>query len=82
MPPPGTRTLVHNKPQNRETWAPHGKEGWYIRPDIRNHHCLIYYIPKTASEQVSDMTDISPAQNQLPIPFLADAVTHTSADLT
>ena len=32
MSPPGTRNLVHDKPHNRVTWAPHGKEGWYVLP--------------------------------------------------
>ena len=31
-PPPGTRKLVYDKPRNRGTCAPHGQEGWYVRP--------------------------------------------------
>ncbi len=30
--PPGTKVLVHSKPQKRGTWDFNGKEGWYIGP--------------------------------------------------
>ena len=30
--PPGTRFIVHEKPTQRRTWAPHGVDGWYIGP--------------------------------------------------
>jgi hypothetical protein len=28
--PPSTLVLVHDKPQNHGTWAPHGHDTWYI----------------------------------------------------
>ena len=37
IPPRGTRTLVHEKPHNRGTWAPHGQENWYIRPAMLHY---------------------------------------------
>ena len=30
--PPGTKVLIHTKPSVRETWAPHGIDGWYLGP--------------------------------------------------
>ena len=30
MAPPGTIMLVHEKPHNRGTWAPHIQEVWYV----------------------------------------------------
>ena len=30
FPPPGTRILVHAKPENKSTYAPHGSDEWYI----------------------------------------------------
>ena len=30
--PPGTHVLVHEKPSNRGTWAPHAVAGWYLGP--------------------------------------------------
>ena len=34
--PPGTRVVVHNKPDNRASWDPNGKDGFYIGPSM--HH--------------------------------------------
>ena len=48
MAPPGTTTLVHDKPHNRGTWSPHGHKGWYVRPAMLHYHCSTSYIPKTA----------------------------------
>ena len=28
--PPGTKVIVHQKPTMRQSWAPQGKDGWYI----------------------------------------------------
>ena len=30
--PLGTRVLVHETPNNRRTWSPHGVDGWYLGP--------------------------------------------------
>ena len=61
MPPPGTITLVHDKPHNRGTWEPHGQEVWYVRPAMLHCRRLTSYIPKTASECVSNTTELFPA---------------------
>ena len=48
MAPPGTITLVHDKPYNRVTWDPCGHEGWYVMPAMLHYRCLTSYIPKIA----------------------------------
>ena len=57
MAPPGTRTLVNDKPHNRGTWAPHEHEVWYVRPAILHYRYLTSYIPKMDKERISDTTD-------------------------
>ena len=37
--PPGTRVIVHEKPTQRCTWAPHGIDGWYIGPALDQYQC-------------------------------------------
>ena len=32
MAPLGTKSIVHEKPSQRETWIKHGVAGWYIGP--------------------------------------------------
>jgi hypothetical protein len=33
--PPGTCAIIHEKPSNRESWAAHGLDGWYLGPALR-----------------------------------------------
>ena len=28
--PPGTRLVIHNRPNDRASWSPYGEDGWYI----------------------------------------------------
>ena len=81
MPPPGPRTLVHDKPLNRGTWAPHGQEGWYVSPAMLHFRCLTSYIPNTASERVSNTTELFPAQKNFPSLSPADVVASAATDL-
>ena len=37
--PPGTRVLVHEKTQQRGTWALHGEDAWYIGPAFDHYRC-------------------------------------------
>ena len=82
MPPQGTITLVHKKPQNRVTWEPNGQEGWYVWPNRLHYRCLTSYIPNKASERVSNKTELFPVQKKSPSLFTADTVTIAAADLT
>ena len=34
--PPGTKVLAHEKPAKRQSWAPHGVDGWYIGPAMEH----------------------------------------------
>ena len=81
MVPPGTITLVHDKPHNIVTWALHGHEGWYVRPAMIYYRCLTSYIPNTETEIVSDTTDFFPETLTLPILSSKDSETHAAAFL-
>jgi hypothetical protein len=35
--PPGMRIIAHETPSRRRTWAPHGKDGWYIGPALEHY---------------------------------------------
>jgi hypothetical protein len=30
--PPGTKVIIHKKPDHRGSWSPHGLKGWYVGP--------------------------------------------------
>ena len=52
--PPGTKVLVHMKPNNRTTYAPNGEEGWSIGFAPEHYRCIRCYFPKTRSERNID----------------------------
>ena len=52
--PPGTRVIVHEKPTQRRTWAPHGIDGWYIGPALDHYQCYRVWIPSTHAERIAD----------------------------
>ena len=52
--PPGTRVIVHEKPTQRRTWAPHGVDGWYIGPAMDHYQCYRVWIPSTHAEHIAD----------------------------
>jgi hypothetical protein len=60
MSPPGTRIISHETPNRRRTWAPHGKDGWYIGPALEHYRCYKVYINKTRSERVVETLGFFP----------------------
>ena len=39
LPPNGTRVVMHNRPNDRALWEPHGEDGWYIGTAMENYRC-------------------------------------------
>jgi hypothetical protein len=37
--PPGTHFLIHEKPHNRASWAPHALDAWYLGPALNHYRC-------------------------------------------
>ena len=57
MAPPGSKVLVHEKPQNRKTWSGYGTEAWYIGPSLEHYRCYKYYIPIICTERNADTVE-------------------------
>lgn len=58
--PPGTHLLVHEKPANRPTWAPHAVDAWYLGPAVQHYRCYRTYIWSTKTERISDTVEWKP----------------------
>jgi len=56
--PPGIKVLVHEKPENQTTWAPHAVEGWYVGPALQSYQCYQMWINDTCHEQNSRYTHL------------------------
>ena len=72
--PPGTRVLVHDKPDQRSTWSPHGLEAWYIGPALEYYRCFRCWVWDTRKERVCDTLRWHPARVRLPASSSTDTI--------
>jgi hypothetical protein len=79
--PPGTRVLVHGKPDLRGTWSPHCIEGWYLAPAMKHYRCYKVWIPETRATRIADTLAWFPTQVKMPIPDTATLAIATARDL-
>ena len=79
--PPGTKVLIHIKPNMRETWAPHGTEGWYIGPALNHYRCYRVYANETRSERIADTLAWFPTEVKMPTASSTDAAITAANDL-
>ena len=78
---PGTKLLVHMKPQNRATYALNGEEGWSIGFSPEHYRCLKVYFPKTRSERNVDTVTFFPAAIPFPQVKLDDFLRQAATDI-
>jgi hypothetical protein len=79
--PPGTRALVFEDPDTRESWAPHGNEAWYLGPALEHYRCYQFYIPDTKGIRITGSCEFFPHHCQTPTISTADAATHAAQEL-
>jgi hypothetical protein len=77
--PPGCRALVFEDPQTRQSWAPHGKEAWYLGPALEHYRCYKFHIPETKGQRITGTADFFPHHCQMPALSPAEAATHHAA---
>ena len=80
--PPGTRVIVHKTPDNRRTWAPHGVDGWYLRPAPNHYRCHRVYIPSTRAERIAKTVEFFPHDCPVPSSSSTSAATTAARALT
>ena len=80
--PTGTRVIIHEKPTIRQTWAPHGTDGWYVGPALHHYQCYRVWVPRTHAERIVDTISFFP--KTIPIPDLThkDAAIQAARELT
>jgi Reverse transcriptase (RNA-dependent DNA polymerase). len=79
--PPGMKVIVHEKPQQRTSWSPHGIDGWYIGPALRHYRCFTCYIPRTHATRIADTVHFIPHAAPVPAVTTADAISKAADDL-
>ena len=79
--PPGTKVLLHEKPNNRRTWAPRGTDAWYIGPSLEHYRCVRCYNPKTFKERDADTVTYLPTVVPLPKTTTEDFLRQNVSDI-
>ena len=63
---PGTKVIIHKKPNVRNTWGYHGEKGWYVGPAHDYYRCFRCYVPATAKEVITDTVKFIPKKYAFP----------------
>jgi hypothetical protein len=79
--PLGTKVIIHKKPSERRSWAPHGLDGWYVGHAPEHYRCYKIFVTATAATRVSDTVEFFPRVCQMPRPSSADAAKQAARDL-
>ncbi|KAG7340278.1 hypothetical protein IV203_023821 [Nitzschia inconspicua] len=79
--PPGCQVLVHEKPAQRESWAPHATDGWYIGPALESYRCHTVWISETRRERITDTVSFFPKAVALPLATPDDLIHASLQDI-
>jgi hypothetical protein len=82
MAPPDTRTVAHETPNRRSTWAPHGLDGWYLGPALEHYRCYTVHITKTRGDIIVETVDFFPEKFTLPFATPQYQATKAATELT
>jgi hypothetical protein len=50
--PPGCNIIAHEKPNQRQTWAPHGKHEYSLGPVMQHYWCQSVYITSSNATSI------------------------------
>jgi hypothetical protein len=52
--PPGQLVVIHERSQDRLSWAQHGLRGYYLSPSLTHYRCHIIHVVRTGATRTSD----------------------------
>ena len=79
--PPGAKVIVHQKSTIRQSWAPRGKDGWYIDRAKDHYRCYNIYVPETRSVIQPDTVEFLPHNSKMPFRSSAENSTIAATEL-
>ena len=78
---PGTKVLVHETPQQRNTWAQHGVPGFYVGPSMEHYRCFKCYLPSTNKTRDSPTIEWFPTTIKFPKVTADEYLRQTAEDM-
>lgn len=79
--PPGTKVIIHKKPESRASWDLNGQEGWYIGRSPQHYRCVKCYIPTSHAEVNSDTVVFVPEKINFPAVTTEDFLRQAAQDI-
>ena len=73
--PPGTKVIIHQKPTVRKSWAPRGKDGWYIDRAKDHYRCYNIYVKETREVIQPEIVEFIPHNSKMPFRSSAENAT-------
>jgi hypothetical protein len=80
--PIGTKVVIHERANDRGSWAVHGKDGFYIGPKLNHYRCYEVLVTDTGGTRTSDTVAWYPAQCVMPGGSYVELITEAIKDLT
>jgi hypothetical protein len=80
--PPGIKVLAFDGPDERDSWAPHGEEAFYVGPAINHYRCYEVHVSKTKRCRITDTLSWHPRRFIMPGASPLDTLTADVGDLT
>ena len=79
--PLSTRIVIHKKPTQRCTWAPHSQDGWYTGYAPEHYRCYTVYITTTSATYITDTLEFFSTQCTMPTTTSTDSAIFAARDL-
>lgn len=80
--PPGCHVMVHEKPHQRASWAPHAVDAWYLGPALNHYRGYRVYIWETRHERTSDTVTWLPKIVKVPQLNPTEVIIQSTSDIT
>jgi len=72
--PAGMKVTIHDRPQQRGSWAPHGTLGFYLGPAMIHYRSWRCLAKRTCAVRITDTVEWHPHDLILPLPSPSDLV--------
>jgi hypothetical protein len=79
--PLGTKVVVFESPEQRQSWGAHGVEGWYIGPALDHYRCFAVYVNYTNAVRITDTVAWHPIAYVMPDASGLEALTILTKEL-
>ncbi len=75
------KVVSHLKPNERQTWAANGEEGWVVGPSLEHYRHINVYFPQTRSQRDVDTVTFFPHDVIIPKMSTKDFLTQAASDI-